>query len=221
MRGVSIIGTALALWLGGAAAASAGIVVTVDKSAQSLTVTVDGVTRHQWPVSTGRWGYNTPTGTYRPQRLERQWFSRKYDWSPMPYSIFFNGGYAIHGSNEISRLGRPASHGCIRLHPSNAAVLFDLVKRNTASTRIEIIGNRPEMVARSKPARRETVRRVEYTPPRAPVAYRERPAARQRVIYSNERPAPRRASTREPTFEVIFEEPPRYYRGRRVSHWED
>ena len=75
-------------------------------------------------------GYRTPNGTYRPQRLARKWFSRKYDWSPMPYSIFFDGGYAIHGSYEISHLGRPASHGCIRLHPENAAVLFALVKEH-------------------------------------------------------------------------------------------
>ena len=73
-------------------------------------------------------GYRTPNGTYKPQRLARKWFSRKYDWSPMPYSIFFDGGYAIHGSYEISHLGRPASHGCVRLHPDNAALLFALVK---------------------------------------------------------------------------------------------
>ena len=97
------------------APAQSAIVVTVDKTAQRLTVEVDGTSRYRWPVSTGRWGYNTPNGSYRPQRLARKWFSRKYDWSPMPYSIFFNEGYAIHGSYEVSRLGRPASHGCIRL----------------------------------------------------------------------------------------------------------
>jgi lipoprotein-anchoring transpeptidase ErfK/SrfK len=120
--------------------AQAGIVVTVDKSAQRLTVAVDGATRYQWPVSTARMGYRTPNGSYRPERLERQWFSRKYDWSPMPHSIFFNGGYAIHGSYEISRLGRPASHGCIRLHPSNAAVLYSLVKERVGDTRIVVTG---------------------------------------------------------------------------------
>jgi len=125
------------------ATAQAGIVVTVDKSAQRLTVDVDGASRYRWPVSTGRWGYNTPNGSYRPQRLARKWFSRKYDWSPMPYSIFFNEGYAIHGSYEVSRLGRPASHGCIRLHPGNAAVLFALVKNNMDDTRIVVTGEAP------------------------------------------------------------------------------
>jgi len=123
--------------------AQCGIVVTVDKSAQRLTVVVDGAGRYQWPVSTGRWGYSTPNGSYRPQRLERKWFSRKYDMSPMPYSIFFNEGYAIHGSYEVSRLGRPASHGCIRLSPSNAAVLFALVKDRTDDTRIVVTGEAP------------------------------------------------------------------------------
>ena len=123
--------------------AQCGIVVRVDKSAQRLTVVVDGAGRYQWPVSTGRWGYSTPNGSYRPQRLERKWFSRKYDMSPMPYSIFFNEGYAIHGSYEVSRLGRPASHGCIRLSPSNAAVLFALVKDRTDDTRIVVTGEAP------------------------------------------------------------------------------
>jgi hypothetical protein len=128
------------------ARADAAVVVTVDKTAQRLTVAIDGVTRYRWPVSTARWGYRTPNGSYRPQRLERQWFSRKYDMSPMPHSIFFAGGYAIHGSYEISRLGRPASHGCIRLHPANAAMLFALVKENVGNTRIVVTGDHPPPV---------------------------------------------------------------------------
>jgi hypothetical protein len=124
------------------ARADAGVVVTVNKTTQRLTVEVDGSVRYRWPVSTARWGYRTPNGTYRPERLERKWFSRKYDWSPMPYSIFFRGGYAIHGSNEVSRLGRPASHGCIRLHPANAAVLFALVQERRRDTAIVITGDR-------------------------------------------------------------------------------
>ena len=125
------------------AAAQADVVVTVDKSAQRLSVVVDGANRYDWPVSTARWGYETPNGSYRPERLERKWFSRKYDWSPMPYSIFFDGGYAIHGSYEISHLGRPASHGCIRLNPKNAALLFDLVKDRRNQTQIVIVGEAP------------------------------------------------------------------------------
>lgn len=153
---------AVVLALGAVAPARAGVVVTVDKSAQRLTVVVDGFVRHQWPVSTARWGYRTPNGSYRPERLERKWFSRKYDWSPMPYSIFFNGGYAIHGSYEISRLGRPASHGCIRLHPQNAATLFSLVQANRNNTRIVVTGEAPEpMVSRVRSQRAERVQRHE------------------------------------------------------------
>jgi len=148
---------AAAILLGRMAAAQAGIVVTVDKTAQRLTVEVDGFQRYQWPVSTARWGYRTPNGTYRPERLARKWFSRKYDWSPMPYSIFFHGGYAIHGSYEISHLGRPASHGCIRLRPANAAVLFALVKANVKDTRIVVTGDRPAAPAAS---RRKRARRM-------------------------------------------------------------
>jgi len=135
---------ALSVLAAGYGCAQASVVITVDKSAQRLSVSVDGFPRYEWPVSTARMGYETPNGTYRPEWLARKWFSSKYDWSPMPYSIFFHGGYAIHGSYEISRLGRPASHGCIRLHPENAAVLFRLVQENMKDTRIVITGERPE-----------------------------------------------------------------------------
>ena len=139
------------------ARAEAGVVVTVDKSAQRLSVSVDGYNRYEWPVSTARWGYRTPNGSYRPQWLARTWFSTKYDGSPMPHSIFFNGGYAIHGSYEIKRLGSPASHGCIRLHPENAAVLFGLVQANMRDTRIVVIGDRydRELIAERAPRGRD------------------------------------------------------------------
>ncbi len=146
---------AVGFLLAGLVGAKAGVVVTVNKSTQRLTVEVDGVQRHQWPVSTARWGYRTPNGTYRPERLARKWFSRKYDWSPMPHSIFFHGGYAIHGSYEIRHLGRPASHGCIRLLPKNAAVLFKIVKANRADTKIVVTGERPSRRAVRRRAGRE------------------------------------------------------------------
>jgi hypothetical protein len=138
-RVLGAIAFAVALFCA-AASARAEIVVTVDKTSQRLSVDVDGARRYDWPVSTARWGYRTPVGSYRPERLERKWFSRKYDWSPMPWSIFFSGGYAIHGSYEVSRLGRPASHGCIRLHPNNAKILFELVKAHVRETRIVVTG---------------------------------------------------------------------------------
>ena len=119
-----LVAAALAI----AAPAHANVVIAVNKSSQSMAVSVDGV-RYHWPVSTARAGYNTPSGTYSPERMERTWFSKEYYNSPMPHSIFFHNGYAIHGSYEISRLGGPASHGCVRLHPSNAATLYGLVSR--------------------------------------------------------------------------------------------
>ena len=146
MPRLAIAFAVIAALCAGFTSARAAVVVTVDKSVQELSVTVDGAERYHWPVSTARWGYRTPNGTYKPQRLERKWFSRKYDWSPMPYSIFFNEGYAIHGSYEISRLGRPASHGCIRLHPENAALLFALVKEHVNDTTIVVTGEQPDKV---------------------------------------------------------------------------
>ena len=105
------------------------VLVIVDLQMQTMHVRVDGVTKHRWDVSSGRRGYNTPPGRYQPTRMYKRYFSRKYDNAPMPFSIFFHGGYAIHGTSDLRNLGRVASHGCIRLHPENAAALFDLVKQ--------------------------------------------------------------------------------------------
>jgi lipoprotein-anchoring transpeptidase ErfK/SrfK len=110
--------------------AFANLTATIDLSSQRMTVMVDGWRYASWPVSTGRGGYRTPTGSYRPQLLKRMHYSRKWDNSPMPHSIFFRGGYAIHGTGYIKSLGRPASHGCVRLHPSHAAKLYRLVQNH-------------------------------------------------------------------------------------------
>lgn len=118
---------------------AAGLVAHIDISSQTMTVSSHGRTVYVWKVSTARSGYRTPTGSYRPTVLRRMWYSRKYDNSPMPHSVFFRGGYAIHGTGAIKRLGSPASHGCVRLHPSNAATLFSMIKRTGAkNTRIVI-----------------------------------------------------------------------------------
>ena len=119
--------------------ARADVLVQIDKLSQRMAVSVDGMMRYNWPVSTGRSGYGTPSGVFHPQMMARRWFSRKYYDSPMPHAIFFYHGFAIHGTYELSRLGGPASHGCVRLHPSHAAALFALVERNgSRNTRIEI-----------------------------------------------------------------------------------
>jgi lipoprotein-anchoring transpeptidase ErfK/SrfK len=125
-------------------AAKAAVQVRIDKSSQRMTVSVDGRPAYSWAVSTGRGGFGTPTGSFRPQWLARRWFSTRYYGSPMPHSIFFHKGYAIHGTNYISRLGGPASHGCVRLHPANAATLFGLVQRaGLRNTSIVITGANP------------------------------------------------------------------------------
>lgn len=137
------------------APARAGILITIDKAAQRMTVAVDGVPRWIWPVSTGRRGYDTPAGNFRPFRLEEDHYSREWDEAPMPYSIFFTeSGHAIHGSYEIRNLGRRASHGCVRLAPRNAAKLFALVQRQGLSNaRVVVTGdpNAPIVARRRAP----------------------------------------------------------------------
>ncbi|MBJ3776643.1 L,D-transpeptidase [Acuticoccus mangrovi] len=103
------------------------LVADVDLSTQRLTIIYKGEPLAEWKVSTGRAGYRTPTGTFRPMRMYREYFSKEYDGAPMPNAVFYDGGYAIHGSYEIGSLGAPASHGCIRLHPADAEKFFDLV----------------------------------------------------------------------------------------------
>lgn len=114
--------------------AQAEVLVRVDRASQTMQVSADGAYLYTWRVSTGRPGYGTPAGVFHPQWMAARWFSRVYYNSPMPYSIFFYGGFAIHGSYDIARLGGPASHGCIRLHPNDAAVLYSLIQREGMRT---------------------------------------------------------------------------------------
>ena len=113
-----------------ASPASASVVAYIDNATQRMTVMVDGAAVHSWPVSTARQGYETPAGSYYVQRMECMWYARKYHMSPMPHALFFEGGLAIHGTSAIRQLGRPASHGCVRLSPSNARRLFELVRQH-------------------------------------------------------------------------------------------
>jgi lipoprotein-anchoring transpeptidase ErfK/SrfK len=115
------------------------VVATVDVSSQTMTVTVNGFPFAYWKVSTGRKGFYTPHGTFRVSRMEEVYYSKKYDNSPMPHSLFFAGGNAVHGTYHLKQLGRPASHGCVRLAPNNAAVLFSLAtKYGPRRTRIVV-----------------------------------------------------------------------------------
>jgi hypothetical protein len=141
--------------VGAPTAAAAGVRVVVDKASQRMSVAVDGRPLYLWPVSTGLRGSGTPSGQFRPQWMARTYFSRKYYNAPMPHSIFFHHGYAIHGTDQLHRLGGPASRGCVRLHPRNAATLFALVQRyGMRNTRI-IIADR---IALEPPARHSQAR---------------------------------------------------------------
>lgn len=136
----ALIGAAAFMSAGsGTAHAASKVVAHVDISDQRMEILVDGRPTFQWKVSTARRGYVTPTGSYKPTRLEEMWYSRKYDNSPMPHSVFFHGGYAVHATNAIKRLGTPASHGCVRLHPNDAADFYELVQAfGSANTSIVI-----------------------------------------------------------------------------------
>ncbi|MGE0024259.1 MAG: L,D-transpeptidase [Hyphomicrobium sp.] len=117
------------------------LAIDIDLSRQSMTVTENGALLHTWPVSSARYGYRTPTGTFEPTWMSKMWYSRQYGYAPMPHAIFFHQGVAIHGTYATRALGRPASHGCVRLAPMHAAALYKLVGAHTkARTRIVVHG---------------------------------------------------------------------------------
>jgi hypothetical protein len=135
----------IAALVGTTTAMGAEVLISVNKTTQRMTVMVDGAERYSWPVSTGLADYSTPVGTFTPSRLARVHYSREWDNAPMPHAIFFtDAGHAIHGSRAISHLGTPASHGCVRLAPRHASILFDLVMvEGAGNTRVEITGMDP------------------------------------------------------------------------------
>ncbi len=128
-----------------AAPASAAIVMSIDKSAQQMSVTVDGQPRYLWPVSTGRPGYDTPNGVYKVNRMDADHLSQEWDNAPMPHTMFFDmHGHAIHGFFDVKHLGMPVSHGCVRLSPDNAATLFALVQgEGMKETTVIVSGQTP------------------------------------------------------------------------------
>ncbi|WP_245292410.1 L,D-transpeptidase [Rhizobium sp. 9140] len=120
-------------------ASAATLVARISLSSQTMTVSENGIVLHQWQVSTARRGYVTPQGSWSAKWLSRNHRSRKYNDAPMPFAVFFNGGYAVHATFDLKRLGRPASHGCVRLHPRNAAAFFTLASQaGLKNTRIVI-----------------------------------------------------------------------------------
>ena len=139
MANLSRVFCILALIFCASAANAAQLVARIDVSKQTMTVSYGGEVLHNWAVSTGKSGHYTPRGAFRPQRMAAMWHSRKYNNSPMPYSVFFTGGYAVHGTNHVKALGRPASHGCVRLKTNNAAVFYSLIEQvGRKNTRIVI-----------------------------------------------------------------------------------
>ncbi len=140
MRLIALVVVSLAWALFGTFTASAAVEARIDVKTQKMQVLVDGVQTYEWRVSTARKGYVTPKGDYKPQDMYKKYYSHKYHNSPMPYAIFYNGGYAFHGTNAVASLGKPASHGCVRLDTENAAKLYALVtEHGKANTRIVIV----------------------------------------------------------------------------------
>ena len=201
MRCHAVILAVAAAWLIGIESAEARLDILVDKATQRMLVMQDGYMRYMWPVSTGRDELATPNGVYTPQRMERNWFSRAYYNSPMPNSIFFHNGYAIHGSYAINQLGGPASHGCVRLHPRHAEILFDLVQQEGPDRTTIEITDQPRLDEAPVPPRevstqrdvllpREVMTPREVIPPRDVVSPREMLTPREITMTRSSYPPP-------------------------------
>jgi L,D-transpeptidase-like protein len=205
--------------------AQAAVLVTIDKSNQLMTVAVDGRPIHQWPVSTGRAGYDTPNGKFKAFRMERDHFSKEFDDAPMPFSVFFTEkGHAIHGSYD-KRIGQPASHGCVRLSPAHAETLFALVEQEgVLNTTVVLTGTIPS--AAPAVARRRVLPRPEevedaqpqYAPPyqrQTPQYYYQAPAG---YYYAQPQPYPYYVAPRGYTYRDPYGEPVYRPRGSLFSY---
>ena len=159
------IAALFALLLAAGMAHAERVVISINKSSQRMIVSVDGERQYVWPVSTGAAGYTTPNGSFHPFRLEEDYYSKKWDDAPMPHSIFFTrSGHAIHGSYHVKNLGHPASHGCVRLAPANAAKLYALVEDvGMRNTTVVVKGGSGQKRAAERYAPR--YRRYEWEPP--------------------------------------------------------
>jgi lipoprotein-anchoring transpeptidase ErfK/SrfK len=125
------------------------IVVTISVPKQELTVVVDGVEKYVWPISTAKPGALTPAGTFKVQSMNATAISRLFNDAPMPWAIFYDGHYAIHGTMAVYNLGRPASMGCTRLHPANAKILFEMVKARGPQSLQVIVVREDQYVSRT------------------------------------------------------------------------
>jgi L,D-transpeptidase catalytic domain len=199
--------------------AQAAVQIDIDKDTQTMTVAVDGVAKHRWPVSSGLPSYETPNGNYKAFRMEEDHYSKEWDEAPMPHSIFFTRkGHAIHGTDAASRLGNPASHGCVRLSRANAATLFALVKaEGVLNTTVTLSGSAQVALARN-PQRRNNVAARDVAPqPIEPQV--QQPTEPQVQMYdSTVRPLPPPQQITPPTVDTAgyYDEYGRWVQGARI-----
>ena len=194
---------AAALSLPLSAAARADIAISIDKTTQQMSVAVDGQQRYTWPVSTGRPGYDTPNGNFKPNRMDADHFSQEWDNAPMPHTIFFDlHGHAIHGFFDVKHLGLAVSHGCVRLSPEHAATLFDLVKtEGMAKTTVSIAGRTPG--GDNGPVARQRLPENEMVYSNAPVQIAPQ--------YRQQQPYPQQPSPRyDGQASAQYQDPPQY-----------
>ena len=168
--------------------AEAAVQIDIDKDTQTMTVAVDGAVRYRWPVSSGLPAYETPNGSFKAFRMEAEHYSKEWDDAPMPHSIFFTKrGHAIHGTDSASRLGNPASHGCVRLSRANAATLFALVKaEGVLNTTVTLSGSSQVALARGGNRRNKIATRPAFDQRTARMPQQIVPEPQDQTVYYDE-----------------------------------
>jgi hypothetical protein len=210
----SLLAAALAIPC--ASLARTDIVVTIDKTTQQMSVSVDGAPRYLWPVSTGRAGYDTPNGAFKPNRMDAEHLSQEWDNAPMPHTIFFDmHGHAIHGFFDVKHLGLPVSHGCVRLAPAHAATLFELIKaEGMSNTAVVISGHTPAAQSPAVARRSAPVEQTAAQPMQTAPDYGQQPAPYGQQYYLQPRPyyaQPQPYYDGQPAYLPPQPPPPQYY----------
>jgi lipoprotein-anchoring transpeptidase ErfK/SrfK len=100
--------------------------IEVNLSRQRLIAWENGRVVYSTAISSGKRGTPTRRGVFAIQSKYRAktMRGRGYVAPNVPYTMFYSGGYAIHGAYWHNRFGRPVSHGCVNLPVGQARRLY-------------------------------------------------------------------------------------------------
>lgn len=107
--------------------------IEVNLSKQRLIAWEGGRRVYSVPISSGKRSTPTRVGTFTIQSKHRtaRMRGRGYNVPNVPYTMYYSGGYAIHGAYWHNRFGTPVSHGCVNLPVGQARKLYSFASHGT------------------------------------------------------------------------------------------